>query len=357
MKYFSCRVLLLASLSMAIFLPATSQEVIEGSWTMQASSFRKQTGKQITIQFPAGGTLSNRIWGTDLYTDDSSVGTAAVHAGLITVKEGGTVTIEMRPGAQEYEGTLRNGVTSKTWGPFPGSFVFVESYTSAPRIESESLTLRGNWGMTAELLRGENGRQFTISFPPGGTLSEYVWGKGTYTDHSNIASAAVHAGLITPEKGGTVTVEIRPGQDYYEGSYANEVYSRDYEAFEGSFVFVEKKKEKPWKSQVIQEDVIQGTWTMHAGSFRKSQGKRFTISFPENGKLSDRLWGTDLYTDDSSIAAAAVHAGIITPREGGTVTIEIKPGAQAYEGSSRNGVTSKSWGPFPGSFVFVAENR
>jgi hypothetical protein len=211
--------------------------------------------------------------------------------------------------------------------------------------------------MTAELLRGENGRQFTISFPPGGTLSEYVWGKGTYTDHSNIASAAVHAGLITPEKGGTVTVEIRPGQDYYEGSYANEVYSRDYEAFEGSFVFVEKKKEKPWKSQVIQEDVIQGTWTMHAGSFRKSQGKRFTISFPENGKLSDRLWGTDLYTDDSSIAAAAVHAGIITPREGGTVTIEIKPGAQAYEGSSRNGVTSKSWGPFPGSFVFVAENR
>jgi len=93
MKYFSCRVLLLASLLMAIFLPATSQEVIEGSWTMQASSFRKQTGKQITIQFPAGGTLSNRIWGTDLYTDDSSVGTAAVHAGLITVKEGVTVTI------------------------------------------------------------------------------------------------------------------------------------------------------------------------------------------------------------------------------------------------------------------------
>jgi hypothetical protein len=60
-----------------------------------------------------------------MYTDDSSIATAAVHAGLITVRDGGVVTIEIRQGAGEYEGSVSNGITSKTWGPFPGSFVFI----------------------------------------------------------------------------------------------------------------------------------------------------------------------------------------------------------------------------------------
>jgi hypothetical protein len=107
-------------------IPGYSQQIIQGTDATQADSYRGQNGQRFTIAFPAGGTVSGRLWGTDLYTDDSSIATAAVHAGLISVQNGGTVTIEIRQGAPSYQGSNRNGVTSRDWGPFSGSFVFVK---------------------------------------------------------------------------------------------------------------------------------------------------------------------------------------------------------------------------------------
>ena len=96
-----------------------------------------------------------------------------------------------------------------------------------------------------------------------------------------------------------------------------------------------------------------GTWDVQANGLHGKVGDRFTLSFPPGGVLSGRLWGTDVYTDDSSIATAAVHAGLISVQSGGTVTIEIRPGQSAYQGSVRNGVTSSSYGSWGASFVFV----
>ena len=67
------------------------------------------------------------------------------------------------------------------------------------------------------------------------------------------------------------------------------------------------------------------------------------------------MWGTDVYTDDSSICTAAVSAGLITFQAGGSVTIEIRQGQSSYAGSTRNGVTSKGYGSWNGSFVFVGQ--
>lgn len=66
------------------------------------------------------------MWGTDVYTNDSSVCTAAVHAGLIDFEAGGVVVIEMRPGESSYIGTTANGVTTQSYGSWGGSFVFVD---------------------------------------------------------------------------------------------------------------------------------------------------------------------------------------------------------------------------------------
>ncbi len=101
------------------------------------------------------------------------------------------------------------------------------------------------------------------------------------------------------------------------------------------------------------QNTIQGTWATQADTYRGKNGQRFTFVFPGNGTVSSRVWGTDLYTDDCSIASAAVHAGLITPQNGGVVTIEIRPGAGSYQGSTRNGVVSQGYGGFAGSFVFV----
>ena len=83
-------------------------------------------GKQFSYDCPPGGLLY-RVWGTGSYTSDSSICTAAVHRGLITVEGGGPVVIEIRPGQDSYRGTRRHGVTSRAWlQPWPRSFVFVE---------------------------------------------------------------------------------------------------------------------------------------------------------------------------------------------------------------------------------------
>ena len=52
------------------------------------------------------------MWGTDTYTADSKICTAAVLEGLITVEDGGEVTIEVIEGLDSYEGSTANGVTS-----------------------------------------------------------------------------------------------------------------------------------------------------------------------------------------------------------------------------------------------------
>ncbi len=96
------------------------------TWTTAPSRFRGSDGKAITYRCPAGGTPHD-VWGSGPYTDDSSVCTAAVHAGVITLDKGGTVRVEMRPGQQSYQASGAHGIRTGSWGPFGGSFVVVGS--------------------------------------------------------------------------------------------------------------------------------------------------------------------------------------------------------------------------------------
>ena len=68
-------------------------------WFASAKDYRGQNGKRLEFVCPADGKPAT-IYGTDVYTDDSSVCTAAVHDGKITTADGGTVTIEIRPGPE-----------------------------------------------------------------------------------------------------------------------------------------------------------------------------------------------------------------------------------------------------------------
>jgi hypothetical protein len=63
------------------------------------------------------------------------------------------------------------------------------------------------------------------------------------------------------------------------------------------------------------------------------------------------VWGTNFYTDDSSLCVAAVHAGRITT-SGGRITAMISGGRSSYTGSTRNGVTSFPWDSWDGSYSF-----
>lgn len=67
------------------------------------------------------------------------------------------------------------------------------------------------------------------------------------------------------------------------------------------------------------------------------------------------VFGTGVYTDDSMICGAALHEGVISVA-GGSVVVEVLPGAERYEASSKNGVKSRAWKAWRRSFKVLASD-
>jgi hypothetical protein len=200
-------------------------------WGAEALQFRGKNGSRYDYVCPSHGPSDFVIWGTDVYTDDSSICTAAVHTGKISLAAGGIVTIEIRPGQSSYAASTRNGITSRKWNSAPGSFVVVSATPGNP--PGAGVGLYG-WSANATDFRAFAGEHFTFICPPGGAAGT-IWGTDVYTDDSSVCTAAVHAGRITLAKGGNVPIEVRPGQGSYKGSTRNGITSFDYGAWQGSF--------------------------------------------------------------------------------------------------------------------------
>jgi hypothetical protein len=77
------------------------------------------------------------------------------------------------------------------------------------------------------------------------------------------------------------------------------------------------------------------------------------LSYIITGSTSGTVWGSGTYTDDSNIAKAAVHAGIVAIGETKTVTIRIMLGQSSYPSTAANGITTLSYGSWGGSYEFV----
>ena len=96
----------------------------------------------------------------------------------------------------------------------------------------------GGWDTTAATAGSvAQSDEYDFGCPAGGSTGSPVWGggDGQYTDDSSICVAAVHAGLITPARGGTVHVTTTEGRDSYVGSTANGVTSHPWGAWGVSF--------------------------------------------------------------------------------------------------------------------------
>jgi hypothetical protein len=103
----------------------------------------------------------------------------------------------------------------------------------------------------------------------------------------------------------------------------------------------------------VPPNAIGANWNTTAEDYQDHIGETFVFFCPPGG-IAQPVWGTDLYTADSSICTAAVHAGRITLRNGGTVTLRIREGAQGYSGSARRGIESSDFGSWGASFEFAA---
>ena len=234
--------------------------VVDASAATAASRTRPSTLAFVCDREHAAPSL----WGSDLYTADSSLCGAAAHAGAISTK-GGAFVVERRPGAATYDGSARFGVTSMPWGAFDESFVVVAEscVPAAMRCGAQCVDVTGD--------RRHCGA----------------------CGHSCPAGQACLAG----------------------GCVEGEAAGKD----------------------------------TSASAKGCSPGVEYTFQCPAYATSGATVWGTELYTNDSSICVAAVHAGKI-PASGGRVTITMRAGAARYVGSTRNGVTSEGWGSWPCSF-------
>ncbi len=64
------------------------------------------------------------------------------------------------------------------------------------------------------------------------------------------------------------------------------------------------------------------------------------------------VWGeSSSYTDDSDVCTAAVHAGVVTAQAGGKIVVTPRPGLEAYQGTTLNGVSTLPYGSWSGSYT------
>jgi hypothetical protein len=163
--------------------------------------YRNKVGQ--TYQFTVTGAANGAVWGNDIYTDDSTVARAAVHAGVVAVGETKTVTVTILGGQNSYGASTRNGVASASWGAWPGSYAFSGSSggtaTARPAVATGFVTTTGTLAVGGRFV-------CPITVTGGGTYT-YQW----YLNGLAIAGATANPYIveaITAANAGTYTVDV-----------------------------------------------------------------------------------------------------------------------------------------------------
>ena len=77
-------------------------------------------GDQVTLQIT--GRAEGFVWGDAVYTLDSNIGTAAVHAGLLKAGETKAIKVWIVPAPSAFVAAERNGIQSGKWGKYHTAF-------------------------------------------------------------------------------------------------------------------------------------------------------------------------------------------------------------------------------------------
>lgn len=205
--------------------PLSAQQSLGIAATQSAAAFRKDAGKRLTFVCRGSDGKNALVHGTDVYTDDSAICAAAIHAGVLKTGQTGVVTIQMGTGAKEFPGSARNGITSRSYGRWESSFTFARD--AAPG----TITWTTTWGQMPK----DFDKPVTVACDAGGKLDAPVWGTDVYTSDSAICVAAVHAGVFPADKGGVVVAKWVPGLSEYPGTQRRGITSRRWGAVPDAF--------------------------------------------------------------------------------------------------------------------------
>jgi hypothetical protein len=209
--------------------------LIEAGCSFRGRDIKGEPGSPRELTCPASCQKDVDVYGTDVYTSDTPVCAAAMHAGVMSAR-GGEVTVVVEPGRPAYRGSKRNGVTSSDWGKddlslrFEGPRVVQAApEVRAPVVVDAGCTFEGNQ------IHGEPGSVHRVSCPPGCKENSWAYGTETYSGNSRICLAAIHAGLSSEDGGGEFTLILGDKRPAFRGSKRNGVESHDWGSYDVSF--------------------------------------------------------------------------------------------------------------------------
>jgi hypothetical protein len=104
--------------------PSATKTALDVNWETNVNVYGNHIGLIIQFDCPPRG-IPQRIVGDKVYAGSSSVCTAGVHDGRISLSKGGRLIVQIREGADSYPATRRNGITSQESSGFPFSFEFL----------------------------------------------------------------------------------------------------------------------------------------------------------------------------------------------------------------------------------------
>ncbi len=200
-----------------------AQPLAETHWAGQVNWGDRETADaELTLYFRSDGVL---VYSTGGASSDN--GAWRQRNMLVTFDMSDASTVQVG----RVRGDIMEGVAFNADGQ-QGTWTFHRMSAQAYGCPSNMVALRGT---TASL----------TCICPQNVSSATVWGgPSSYTDDSDICTAAVHAGIIMASAGGTIAVTPREGQASYRGSTANGVTTLSYGSWVGSYTITGAKLEK-----------------------------------------------------------------------------------------------------------------
>ena len=98
--------------------------------------------------------------------------------------------------------------------------------------------------------------------------------------------------------------------------------------------------------------VLTDPGTLNEFQNRIGQTIFFRVTGPAPGVQPGAVWGSGIYTFDSNLSLAAVHAGAVAPGQTKVVGVTMLGPQNAFAGSTQNGITTGNWGQYPAAFTF-----
>lgn len=260
-----------------------------------------------------GNTNGGKIWGVGIYTTDQDLSTAVVHEGLLAHGETGVIAIVRLPEQPFFLGDTHNGVTSLPFGVYEAQAFLGR----VPQVIADPVSKAVLAGQPAQLsVEAIHPLGYAIQWRKDGQTIVGATEAQLALDGAAPGTTAVYDAIVSVPGNPNVT---QPAQVIVPPADA-------------PIVTVSSPEEA---------SIFMG----QAGTL---------VYFPLSGSTNQgnpQLWGTGTYTDGSDIAAAAVHAGRLTPGQSATVGIYVGQWP-SYYGSTRHGITSMGYGEYRG-FTFV----